>query len=113
MDFLSLSGQDGTEARIYKGDASVDEGTRLFLWVLLSCLFFAALGGVFGAVTGVLTWRDGRAVSGGPVPRRHGRRPGRLLPGWGRWAGVRGPGRRHCRHPVLLPAPLIEARWSG
>jgi hypothetical protein len=40
----------------------VDERTRLFLWVLLASTFFAFLGGLFGAVTGVVTWRDGRAA---------------------------------------------------
>jgi hypothetical protein len=40
----------------------VDERTRFFLWLLLAGGYFALLGGVFGAVTGYATWRDGRAA---------------------------------------------------
>ena len=38
----------------------MDERTRLFLYVLAGVGFFAVLGGLFGAVAGALTWRDGR-----------------------------------------------------
>ncbi len=40
----------------------MDERTRLFVCVLASVGFFAALAGLFGALTGALTWRDGRAA---------------------------------------------------
>jgi hypothetical protein len=43
----------------------LDERTRFFLWLLLAGGFFALLGGVFGAVTGYATWRDGRAAGTG------------------------------------------------
>jgi hypothetical protein len=40
----------------------MDERTRLFLCVLASAGFFSVLGGLFGALAGVVTWRDGRAA---------------------------------------------------
>jgi hypothetical protein len=40
----------------------LDERTRLFLCVLASAGFFAVLAGMFGALTGVITWRGGRAA---------------------------------------------------
>jgi hypothetical protein len=43
----------------------VDERTRLFLCVLASAGFFSVLAGLFGALVGVVTWRDGRAAGTG------------------------------------------------
>jgi hypothetical protein len=40
----------------------LDERTRLFLCVLASVGYFAVLAGLFGALTGVITWRGGRAA---------------------------------------------------
>jgi hypothetical protein len=40
----------------------MDERTRLFLCVLASVGFFAVLAGLFGVVTGIVTWRSGRAA---------------------------------------------------
>jgi hypothetical protein len=40
----------------------LDERTRLFLCVLASVGFFAVLAGLFGALTGIITWRSGRAA---------------------------------------------------
>jgi hypothetical protein len=40
----------------------MDERTRLFLCVLANVGFFAVLAGLFGALTGVITWRSGRAT---------------------------------------------------
>jgi hypothetical protein len=39
----------------------VDPKAQAFLWILGSAGFFAALGAVFGAVTGALYWKSGRA----------------------------------------------------
>jgi hypothetical protein len=43
----------------------MDERTRLFLCVLASAGFFAALCGLFGAVTGAVAWRAGRPAGTG------------------------------------------------
>ncbi len=40
----------------------MDARTRLFFCVLASIGFFAVLAGLFGALTGVVTWRGGRAA---------------------------------------------------
>jgi hypothetical protein len=51
---------NGLLSRIAGG--GVDPRTRLFLCVLGSAGFFAVIGGLFGAITGAITWRDGRAA---------------------------------------------------
>jgi hypothetical protein len=48
-----------------EGDDGVDDRTRLFLCVLASAGFLAVLAGLFGALTGVITWKDERAAGTG------------------------------------------------
>jgi hypothetical protein len=62
MDFATVLLQD-TRCNPSPGwRLSLDERTRLFLCVLASVGFFAVLAGLFGALTGVITWRGGRAA---------------------------------------------------
>jgi len=61
----------------------VDEQTRLFLWVLACAGGFAVLGGLFGAVTGYVAWKEGRAAGtalGLSVGRAFARAAGGKLP---------------------------------
>jgi hypothetical protein len=39
----------------------MDEQTRIFLWTVIAAGGFAMIGAAFGALTGAMTWRDGRA----------------------------------------------------
>jgi hypothetical protein len=40
----------------------MDEKTHWFLWLLACGGSFGLLGGLFGIVTGIVTWRDGRSA---------------------------------------------------
>jgi hypothetical protein len=60
----------------------MDPGVRTFLWVVATGGFFAVLGGVFGCITGVITWKGGRAAGtfvGASVAQAFARAAGKEL----------------------------------
>jgi hypothetical protein len=90
IKFICLIGPIRPIAREWR--SVLDERTRLFLCVLASVGYFAVLAGLFGVVTGVVTWRSGRAAGtqlGLSVARAFARlsESGLTKTGWGALVG--------------------------